>query len=163
MAIEYTITEVNGDLITVVFPDESWAQVRVSADMTQENVDDLVYQFAPKSIGQGPAFLQPGETRQAAPAPEPEPPVLTPEEQLAAERAAMVCSPLQGRLALRQVGMFDQVQAAIAAADDTTKDAFEYAVEWRRTSPMMVSLAAAIGLGETQMDDLFRTAMAIRV
>lgn len=163
MAISYTITEVNGDLITVEFEDGSWARVRVSADMTQQNVDDLVYQFAPKPSGSAPAFLAPGQQHQAAPVPEPEPVVLTPEEQLAAERAAMVCSPLQGRLALRQAGLLASVEAAIVAADDVTKDAFEYAVEWRRNSAMMQTLASTIGVTAEQMDDLFRAAMQIEV
>lgn len=165
MAINYTITEVDGDLITVTFEGGSWAQVRVSADMTQEAVDDLVFQFAPKPVGPAPAFLTPGQARKAAPIPAPAPVVLTPEEELAQERESMVCSPLQGRLALRQVQMLKPVEAVVAESDEITKEAFQYATEWHRNSPLILSLVnnPVINMTEEQMDDLFRAAMAIKV
>lgn len=98
------------------------------------------------------------------PPPEPEPePEPTPEELLAAERAQMRCSPLQGRLALAAAGLLPQVETAVAAADQTTQVAWEYAVEWKRTSPMISTMAAAVGMTETQIDDLFRSAMQIEV
>lgn len=90
-------------------------------------------------------------------------PVPTADETLAAERAGMVCSALQGRLALAAAGLLDATQAAVTAGDQTTHVAWEYATEWRRTSPMMATLAGAVGITETQMDDLFRAAMKIEV
>lgn len=77
------------------------------------------------------------------------------------ERAHMVCTPFQGRVALANAGMLAQVQTAVDAADDTTKLAWEYATEWRRLSPMITALASALSLSDTQVDDLFRSAMQI--
>ena len=80
MAIAYTITAVEGDVLTVEYADGSWAQFRVTENMTQENVDDLAHQFAPKPVGLAPAFLAVGNHSVAAPMPIPEPAPLTADE-----------------------------------------------------------------------------------
>lgn len=96
----------------------------------------------------------------------------TPEEEAAAlaahEATALqqwreqtTCTPFQGRMALAQAGLMPQVDAIIAAADDVTKTAWEYALEWKRTSPMIAALAGALELTETQVDDLFKAAQTI--
>lgn len=82
----------------------------------------------------------------------------------AAERAAMVCSPLQGRLVLGEA-----VCAAVdaLAADPATPWAMRQTVanatEWRRNSQTITELGYLLGYTEAQMDDLFRAAMSVQV
>lgn len=91
-------------------------------------------------------------------------PLPAPAEALAAERAGMVCSRLQGRLVLGE-----KTCAAIdaMAADDRTPWAMRQtilnAIEWRRTSQAVTELGYMLGYTDTQMDDLFRVAMTVDV
>lgn len=64
--------------------------------------------------------------------------------------------PLQARKALRAAGLFDQVQAYVTTLPEDEQDEWEYALEIRRDHPVIVNGAAALGLTETQVDDLFR-------
>jgi len=77
MSISYTITAVDGDLLTVEYAGGSWAQFRVTAGMTQENIDDLAHQFAPKPVGNPPAFVAVGNQSTAQPMTAPQ---LSPEQ-----------------------------------------------------------------------------------
>jgi len=87
--------------------------------------------------------------------------VYSDEPDIADERAHMIVTPFQGRMALIDAGLMAQVQAAVDAADEKTKTAWEYAVEWKRMSPMIEALSSALGMSETQVDDLFRAAQSI--
>jgi hypothetical protein len=107
------------------------------------------WQEAPHHVFAG--FLRDGE--KWVPPPEP-----TPEEILAAERAGMVVSRFQAKAALLQAGLLDQVNAALTEADPVAQLAWAEAVEFRRTSPTILGLAATIGLTDEQLDDLFRAA-----
>ena len=78
-----------------------------------------------------------------------------------AMRATMTVTPFQGRVALADANLLSQVQTAISAADQKTQLAWEYATEWRRNSPMIVTLAGALNLSDTQVDDLFRAAAQV--
>lgn len=93
---------------------------------------------------------------------------MTPEEvaerdagRLEAERSRMVCSRFQAKAALLQAGLLPTVEALMATADPIAQLAWAEAVEFRRTSPTILGLAAGAGLTETQVDDLFRAAMQI--
>lgn len=66
-------------------------------------------------------------------------------------------TPLQARRALRQAGLIDQVNTA-AAASPETKDAWEFASSVERNSVFVATLATALGLSDSQVDDLFRIA-----
>lgn len=91
---------------------------------------------------------------------------LTPEEiaeRLAQWRSTASCTPFQGRMALADADLLTQVETAINAADQKTKTAWEYALEWKRTSPLIATLAAALNLSDTEVDDLFRAAIQIQV
>lgn len=79
-------------------------------------------------------------------------------------RASMVCTPFQGRMALNGAGLLAQVQAMIdnPATAQETKLAWEYAIEWRRTSPMISALMAALGVTDEQADALFENAATIQ-
>jgi hypothetical protein len=69
-------------------------------------------------------------------------------------------SPLQARRALLAAGLLDDVEAALAEAPRETQLAWEYAVEVRRDDPMLITVAAALGLSAEQVDALFLAAVA---
>ena len=83
---------------------------------------------------------------------------------LAARRATMVCSPLQGRLVLGP-----EICAALDAmvADPATpwavRETISKASEWHRTSQTIDTLGWAMGFSPEQMDALFEAAVQVRV
>lgn len=86
-------------------------------------------------------------------------------EELAARvdqwRQSAVVTPFQGRMALADAELLSNVEAAVAAADEKTKVAWEYALEWKRMSPMIATLGAALSLTDAEIDDLFKAASQI--
>ncbi len=70
-------------------------------------------------------------------------------------------SPRQARLALLAAGLLDAAEAAVNQAGPVAKIYWEYAVEWRRDEPVLIQLAAALGLTPEQLDDLFRQAATL--
>jgi len=92
---------------------------------------------------------------------EPVPPQPTVADALATERAGMVVSRFQAKAALMAAGHLPAVETVIAAADAITKLAWVEAMEMRRTSPMIAGLVGAVGLSDTDLDDLFRAAALI--
>lgn len=64
-------------------------------------------------------------------------------------------SPLQARKALRIAGLKAAVDAYIATLPEEDQEAWEYAVEVRRDNPIILSGAAALGISQAQLDDLF--------
>lgn len=72
-------------------------------------------------------------------------------------------SRFQGRMALRRAGLLDAADAAAAQAGGETAIAWDEALEWRRDSPTIHALGAALGLTEAQIDSLFRAAADITV
>jgi hypothetical protein len=70
----------------------------------------------------------------------------------------------QGRAMLIQVGMFDQVKAAVDAQGQNSLayQAFEYANHWYRDSEFITSMAAGLGLSEAQIDGLFIAASSVK-
>ncbi len=71
-------------------------------------------------------------------------------------------SRFQARAALREAGLLEPIEAAVAAADDLTREAWASAIAFERMSPTIATLAAALGLSSAQVDDLFRRAAMIR-
>lgn len=86
-------------------------------------------------------------------------------EELAAQteqwRQSAVVTPFQGRMALADAGLLANVLTAIESADEKTKVAWEYALEWKRNSPMIATLMAALNISDSQADDLFKAASQI--
>lgn len=80
--------------------------------------------------------------------PAPPPPVLT-------------CTPWQIRKALNQTGLRGAVESAVASADQTTKDGWEFATEFRRDDPLLMSMGGALGKTEAEFDALFALAMTL--
>ena len=90
----------------------------------------------------------------------------TPEEiaqRLQQWRQQTSCTPFQGRVALSDAGLLVSVEAIIAndLTPYPTKAAWEYALIWNRTSPMIETLAGALSLTDVQVDDLFKAAQKI--
>ncbi len=77
---------------------------------------------------------------------------------LHAKREAMIVTPRQIRQALTIAGLRTSIEAAIDAADQSTKDWYEFATAFERLHPAVVSLAVALGVSDTQLDDLFTLA-----
>lgn len=70
-------------------------------------------------------------------------------------------TPRQARLALKSAGLLTAVTDWIALADEETQIDWEYATEIRRDWPPIAACATALGLTETQLDDLFTLAAAL--
>jgi hypothetical protein len=67
-------------------------------------------------------------------------------------------TPWQLRKALNQLGLRNAVEAAIAQADQDTKDGWEFATEFRRDDEMLNAMASALGISDSELDDIFRLA-----
>jgi hypothetical protein len=92
---------------------------------------------------------------------EPVPPAPTPEETLAAWRATAKVSRFQAFAALSAAGKLTDATAAVNAAGGLAKLAWDNAIEFRRDSPTIASLAAAVGLDDAALDALFIAAAEI--
>jgi len=72
-----------------------------------------------------------------------------------------VITPWQLRKALNQFGLRAAVEAAVAQADQNTKDGWEFATEFRRDDAMLNAMAGALGMTSEQLDDLFHLAATL--
>jgi len=82
----------------------------------------------------------------------------TPEEIEAAilqKRTNMVCGPWQLRQALRATGNYELIKTAMETADELTKEAWEYASEYRRLDPLVEGLRLALGVPHEDVDAIF--------
>lgn len=71
-------------------------------------------------------------------------------------------SRFQAKEALRQAGLLDQADAAVAASGNATlQNAWANANTFKRTSPGINALAPAIGLDDAGLDALFTAAAGI--
>jgi hypothetical protein len=69
----------------------------------------------------------------------------------------------QARRALLEAGLLDAVEAAVAASTDRrVKIDWEFAPNIVRDSQFVVTIGSALGLTSEQLDNLFRTAAAIK-
>ena len=78
--------------------------------------------------------------------------------RLARWRGQLTVTPRQARLAMQQAGLITAVTAWIAAADEATRIEWEFALEVRRDWPPITACAAALGLTDEQLDELFTLA-----
>lgn len=70
-------------------------------------------------------------------------------------------TPRQFRLALNATGMRQSIEDYVALGTKDRKDAWEYATEIERNSPIIAAGAIQLGLTETQIDDLFTLAATL--
>jgi hypothetical protein len=79
-------------------------------------------------------------------------------------RRALASQPItafQGKVVLHRRGMIEAAEAIATAAGGETLFAWERAQEWRRDSPTITGLGAALGLSGEQIDDLFIEAAGV--
>lgn len=67
----------------------------------------------------------------------------------------------QARLALDAAGLLSSVQAAINAGSNAAKITWEYSSEVQRNNGLIPTMAAALGMTETQIDNLFIAAAVL--
>lgn len=70
-------------------------------------------------------------------------------------------SPRQIRQALTRAGLRSQVESAISAGDQDTKDWYEFATEFDRSNPRVVAMGVALGVSTQQLDDLWKLAATL--
>lgn len=69
----------------------------------------------------------------------------------------------QARAALLAANLLDDVEAAVSVSPDRNlKLAWEHALHFERTSPMIASMAAALGMSDEQLDELFLNASQVQ-
>lgn len=86
---------------------------------------------------------------------------IPPEEagaRLQARRAGMTCSRAQGQLALLQAGLLDTVESWVSTQPRATQIEYAERGEWRRDWPLVVNAGTALGMTDSQLDDLFTLA-----
>ena len=66
--MQYTIPEITDGRAKIQWSDGSWTYLQLSSDMTEADLDELVYQVIPPHLltGEKPSFLSAGATRTAA-------------------------------------------------------------------------------------------------
>lgn len=82
-------------------------------------------------------------------------------EFLTAWRTNISSTMRQARLALKQQGLLATVQSNIDTLTEDSQIEWEYAAIVERNSPLVTSLGGALGLTETQVDDLFKLAITL--
>lgn len=70
-------------------------------------------------------------------------------------------TPWQIREALNQLGMRAAAETYVAGADQRTKDAWEFAQEFKRNNPLLVGAGVALGKTEAEVDALFALAKSL--
>jgi hypothetical protein len=86
-------------------------------------------------------------------------PETPPEPTIEQIRASMSCGPLQIRKALRAAGLHAGVVAYVAAADEETQEAWEYAGEFNRLDPFILAAQVALNKTDEEVDGLFQLAL----
>lgn len=69
----------------------------------------------------------------------------------------------KGKAVLREAGLLNEVEAAVAAAGGLVQDAWEGAFSWDRSSRLVTELSKQLGLSSPQIDQMFRDADIISV
>ena len=88
---------------------------------------------------------------------------LTPEEIEAGYKASIpqVVTIRQAKLALLQAELLDNIETAMTQADRATQIEWEYATEFRRDWPALITMQQMLGLTDKQIDELFRLALTL--
>ena len=129
-------------------PPSEYVKVEPTEQPTHDSIYQTVVEAAPMLVGG--VWTQQWSVRDA-----------TRDEVLS--RIPSVVTMRQGRLALLHFGLLDAVDAAIAGmTNEAEKRAaqieWEYAQEIDRNSPWVQNLSGALGLSESQLDELFKLA-----
>lgn len=65
-------------------------------------------------------------------------------------------TPRQIRQALTRAGLRDAVEYAVSQSSQDVKDWWEYSTVFERQNPQVIGMAAALGVSDSQVDDLWR-------
>lgn len=65
-------------------------------------------------------------------------------------------TPRQIRQALTRAGLRAAVEYAVSQSDQDTKDWWEYSTVFERHNPQVIAMAVALGVSDSQVDDLWR-------
>ena len=65
---DYTIEKIENGIATIRYPDQSWAEIVLTADMTEAQLDQQAWSFKP-NVGIAPDFVTVGSKRTASPLP----------------------------------------------------------------------------------------------
>ena len=64
-------------------------------------------------------------------------------------------SPRQIRMAMTQLGLRTQVEAAVAAGDQDLKDWYQFSTFFDRNHPQVIAMAAALNVDDQELDTLW--------
>ena len=67
--MQYTVAEINNNVAKIQFSDGTWTFLELNADLTEADLDDMVFAIAPPHLKTGtgtPSFLSAGQSRTAA-------------------------------------------------------------------------------------------------
>ena len=66
--MQYTVAEINNNVAKIQFSDGTWTFLELNADMTEADLDDIVFTYSTTSLKKAgkPSFLSAGQTRTAA-------------------------------------------------------------------------------------------------
>jgi len=79
----------------------------------------------------------------------------------AAPEIPVSVTPRQFRQALTAIGLRATVEAAIAGADQDTKDWYEYSNAFERANPVLNAMAVTLGKSGAEVDALFELAKTL--
>lgn len=78
------------------------------------------------------------------------------------ELPPVVCTPWQIRKALNAQGLRSAIESAVAASNDQTlKDGWEFATEFRSNDPFVIAMGAALGKSESETTALIQFASTL--
>lgn len=86
------------------------------------------------------------------------------QDMIAAYEASLIppvpqqVTPRQIRQALTRAGLRDAVEYAVSQSSQDVKDWWEYSTVFERQNPQVIGMAAALGVSDSQVDDLWRLA-----
>ena len=80
----------------------------------------------------------------------------TPEPADPVPVASPQISPRQIRMALTQMNLRSQVEAAVAAGDQDLKDWYEFSTYFDRNHPQVTAMAATLNVSDAQLDSLWQ-------
>lgn len=66
-----------------------------------------------------------------------------------------IVSARQARLALLQANLLSTVTASVSSMPQEVQITWEYATEWQRSDPYIISIGTSLGLSSAQIDQLF--------
>lgn len=70
-------------------------------------------------------------------------------------------SPRQIRMAMTQLGLRSQVEAAVAAGDQDMKDWYEFSTYFERNHPQVLAMATALNVDSEELDNLWALAATL--